>query len=500
MKDIETKDVTEEAPPKPRGRKKIVETITITEPEVINDTSAIQELTPHNVDASDKAPINLRDFDLNKFEEIKKFVASYGIDVSGLDRQGLKAAMLEYAKKEFLVLRDTGVLEVVKDTTNQTQGWGYLRHDNLDQSPYDIYISHSQITKFGLKTGDIVTGLVRSPKANEKFHSLLRVEDVNNINPEINKSRAPFEELTPIYPDQQYKLELTKDIAKMLEIENNNSLRVIDIFAPIGKGTRGLIVAPPKAGKTTLIKDIAKSLVTKYPDIYLIILLVDERPEEVTDIKRSVKNRKNPDNVKFISSTFDEHPDNHMRVSDMVLNISKRLVESGHDVVILLDSITRMARASNLTVAPSGKILSGGLDPASLYRPKRFIGAARNIEDGGSLTVIATALVDTGSRMDDSIFEEFKATGNMELVLDRSLAEKRIYPAIDIKRSSTRHDEKLYSNSEYQYILNLQKAINASNLNDESELIIRLIENTDSNAEFMLKAQKTIESISNRRK
>lgn len=443
------------------------------------------ELTPENVDQNSKHPIDLLDFDKLDFKKLQKKVEKYGIDISGLDRDGLKDAMLDYAKKHQLVLRDTGIMEKVEDKTQPGQSWGYLRHGNFAQSMYDIYISHSQMIRFGLKDGDVVTGLVRSPKDNERYHSLLKVESINYRDAEEHKLRNPFNELTPIYPDKKLVLELSEKEAKDNNVDNA-SMRVIDIFSPIGKGTRGLIVAPPKTGKTTLLKDIAKSLTIKYPDIYLIILLVDERPEEVTDIERSVSNKKHPDYVKVVSSTFDKEPKEHIRVSNMVLNMSKRLVESGHDVVILLDSITRMARASNIVVPSSGKLLSGGIDPTSLYTPKNFIGAARNIEDGGSLTILATALVDTGSRMDDAIFEEFKATGNMELVLDRNLAEKRIFPAIDIRKSGTRHDEKLFNAKEYDMIVKMQQGFYSANLNNESETIIKLIKSFDSAADFML--------------
>lgn len=446
------------------------------------------ELTPSNVDQSQSEPINLTDFDNLEFKSLQKKITKelkLPLDITGLDRNGLKDAVLQYAKKCGLVLRDTGVLERVEDKTNPGQYWGYLRHGNFAQSLYDIYISHSQMVRFGLKDGDIVTGLVRSPKDNEKYHSLLKVESINFTSPEDHRLRNPFEELTPIYPNKKIVLELSQSQLKNTEIDNN-SLKLIDIFAPVGFGTRGLIVAPPKTGKTTLLKDIAKSITINYPDVYLIILLVDERPEEVTDIERSVVNHKNPEYVKVISSTFDEEPTNHMRVSNMTLNISKRLVESGHNVVVLLDSITRMARASNIVVKSSGKLLSGGIDPASLYEPKRFIGAARNIEGGGSLTVLATALVDTGSRMDDAIFEEFKATGNMELILDRSLAEKRVYPAVDVRKSGTRHDEKLFKPQEYKRIVELEKCFYDARLSDESEIIIKLIKSFDTEAEFMM--------------
>ncbi|MCE5315304.1 transcription termination factor Rho, partial [bacterium] len=301
---------------------------------------------------------------------------------------------------------------------------------------------------------------------------------VSNQNPETARARKNFDDLTPIYPNELLVLETTPE---------NYAARFIDLISPIGKGQRGLIVAPPKAGKTTLLKTIANSVTTNFPDVVLIILLIDERPEEVTDIRRSVDGM-------VVSSTFDELPENHMRVADMVLEMSKRLVESGKDVVVLLDSITRLSRASNLTVNPSGRTLSGGLDPSALYRPKRFIGAARNIEEGGSLTVIGTALVETGSRMDDAIFEEFKATGNMELVLDRNLAERRVFPAIDVKRSGTRHDELLYDDDTLKRVWHLQRLLAALEPVEAAELLRDRLKHTKSNQEFLKIVDKTMKS------
>ena len=314
-----------------------------------------------------------------------------------------------------------GILEILPD------GWGFLRRSNFSPHSEDIYIAQAQIKRFVLKTGDEVTGQVRPPKESEKYYGLLRVEAVNGVDPEVARNRVNFDDLTPIYPNERLILETTR---------NEMTGRIMDILSPIGKGQRGMIVAQPKAGKTTILKAIANSIVQNHPECVLIVLLIDERPEEVTDIRRSVKGE-------VISSTFDETPENHMRVADIVLEQAKRLAESKRDVVVLMDSLTRYTRASNLTVNPSGRTLAGGLDPAALYRPKRFFGAARNIEEGGSLTMLATALVETGSRMDDLIFEEYKGTGNMEVELDRNLADKRIFPAIALK-SSTRHDELLY--------------------------------------------------------
>ncbi|MBQ0105581.1 MAG: transcription termination factor Rho [Armatimonadetes bacterium] len=477
------------------------------EQETVTEKPEITELTPDNVDSSDSPIIDLKDLDNLEFNQLKnkiKNILKLPIGIDGLDRNGVKNAVLDYAKKNAVRLRDTGIMERVEDKTQPGQYWGYLRHGNFAQSVNDIYISHSQMVRFGLKDGDIVTGLVRSPKDNEKYCSLLKVESINFIPLKDYKMRTPFEELTPIYPNKKLVLELDKKVAEENDVDNN-SLKFIDIFSPVGFGTRGLIVAPPKTGKTTLLKNIAKSITINNPNVYLIILLVDERPEEVTDIERSVANLKKPDFVKVVSSTFDEEPTNHMRVSNMVLNMSKRLVESGYDVVVLLDSITRMARASNITVRSSGKLLSGGIDPASLYEPKRFIGAARNIEGGGSLTILATALVDTGSRMDDAIFEEFKATGNMELILDRSLAEKRVFPAVDVRKSGTRHDEQLFSPFEYKMIVEMERTLYNSNLANESEIIVKLMNSFDTVSDFMMNCTpeaigKLVQELSNKEK
>jgi len=337
-------------------------------------------------------------------------------------------------KKEDLILRllrakaeqqgysfGGGVLDIVED------GIGFLRADHYLPGPEDVYVSQSQIRRFGLRTGDMVVGQVRPPKENEKYFGLLRVEAVNGLDPEQAKARAIFEKLTPIFPDSRYNLETDP---------HNLTTRLLDMVAPIGRGQRGLIVSPPKAGKTTVLKHIANAISTNYPEVHLMVVLIGERPEEVTDMDRSV-------DAEVISSTFDDTVQNQTRVAEMALERAKRLVESGRHVVILMDSITRLSRAYNLVVAPSGRTLSGGLDPSALYPPKRFFGAARNIEEGGSLTVIATCLVDTGSRMDDMIYEEFKGTGNMELHLNRKLQERRIFPAFDIERSSTRREELL---------------------------------------------------------
>ncbi|MGQ9656504.1 MAG: transcription termination factor Rho [Fimbriimonadales bacterium] len=391
-------------------------------------------------------------------------------------RVGISDDIEDKAELIYYILRATanepnseyawGVLEILPD------GWGFLRrHPNLQSVSEDVYVSQSQIKRFGLRTGDLVFGVARPPKEGEKYYGLLRVEAINGAPADEARRRKDFEQLTPLYPNQRLVMETTAE---------NTSGRIIDLIAPIGKGQRALIVAPPKAGKTTLLKNIANSITTNHPEVVLLVLLVDERPEEVTDMRRSVKGQ-------VISSTFDEPPENHMRVADLVLERAKRLVEQGKDVVILLDSLTRFGRASNLTTSPSGRTLSGGLDPAALYRPKRFFGAARNIEEGGSLTVIATCLIDTGSRMDEVIFEEFKGTGNMELVLSRDLAERRIFPAIDVKRSGTRHEELLYSKEELMAIWQLRRLLaNQEDLVEAAEQLIRLLQRTKSNRDFLM--------------
>jgi transcription termination factor Rho len=365
-----------------------------------------------------------------------------------------------------------GILEILPD------GWGFLRRHNYSPNTEDIYVSQTQIRRFALKTGDLVLGQVRPPKDSEKYFGLLRVERVNSLDPEVARNRKNFDDLTPIYPNERLILETTAT-----EIAG----RFIDLVSPVGKGQRGTIVAPPKAGKTTLLKTIANSVSINHPDMDLIVLLIDERPEEVTDIRRSVKGE-------VISSTFDETPENHMRVAEMVLEQAKRLVESGKDVIVLMDSLTRFTRASNLTVNPSGRTLSGGLDPAALYRPKRFFGAARNIEEGGSLTVLATALVETGSRMDDHIFEEFKGTGNMELVLDRNLADRRIFPAIDIVKSGTRHDELLYDEESLKRITQLRRLLSGLAVPEATELLIDRLKHTKSNKEFLKMVDRTMKT------
>ena len=356
-----------------------------------------------------------------------------------------------------------GVLEILPD------GYGFLRGENYLSTPKDIYISPIQIRRFKLDKGDKIKGIARLPKEGEKFPALIFVGEVNGEAPERAYRRIKFDDLTPIYPEEKLRLETTP---------NEYAMRMIDLISPIGKGQRGQIVAPPKVGKTTLLKKIANSISTNNPEVELIVLLIDERPEEVTDMKRSIKGE-------VIYSTFDEVPENHVKVAEMVLERAKRLVEHKKDVVILLDSITRLARAYNLVVPSSGRTLSGGLDPASLHKPKKFFGAARNIENGGSLTILATSLIETGSRMDDVIFEEFKGTGNMEVHLNRALSEKRIFPAIDINKSGTRKEEKLLTKKELETVFALRKALSKMPTEDVTETIINQMVTTKNNREFI---------------
>ncbi len=356
-----------------------------------------------------------------------------------------------------------GILEILPD------GYGFLRGENYLSTPKDIYISPVQIRRFKLDNGDKIRGVARNPKEGEKFPALIFVGEVNGEAPEKAYRRQKFDDLTPIYPNEKIQMETTS---------NEYAMRIIDLICPIGKGQRGMIVAQPKVGKTTLLKKIANSITTNNPEIELIVLLIDERPEEVTDMKRSI-------NGEVIYSTFDELPEHHVKVAEMVLERAKRLIEHKKDVVILLDSITRLARAYNLTVPASGRTLSGGLDPAALHKPKKFFGAARNIENGGSLTILATALVETGSRMDDVIFEEFKGTGNMEVVLDRSLSEKRIFPAIDINKSGTRKEDLLLTKEELETVYSLRKAMSSRPQAEITEDVINLIMNTKNNKELI---------------
>lgn len=388
-----------------------------------------------------------------------------GLNITGISKMRKKELVFEILKEQIEkegFIFGQGVLDVM------SEGFGFLRVVNYFPNADDIYVSPSQIRRFNLRTGDLVTGQVRPPKDNEKYFALLRVEAINGLPPEDAEKRSHFDDLTPIYPDERITLETTPD-----EI----SMRMLDIISPLGKGQRGLIVAPPKAGKTTILKQIANSVAENHPEMEIIVLLVDERPEEVTDMERSVKGD-------VASSTFDRPPEEHIKVAEMVLERAKRLVEHGKDVIILLDSLTRLARAYNLVVPPSGRTLSGGMDPSALHRPKRFFGAARNIEEGGSLTILATALIETGSKMDEVIYEEFKGTGNMEIHLTRALAERRVFPAIEIFKSGTRKEELLVSPEELDMMWILRKAMSSLGMNDATELIIDRLKHTKSNAEF----------------
>jgi transcription termination factor Rho len=401
-----------------------------------------------------------------KISELNKVAQELNIQgATGLRKSELIFKILEeQTKKEGLIFAD-GVLEVLPD------GYGFLRSTDYNYlpGPDDIYVSPSQIKRFGLRTGDTVSGQIRPPKENERFFALLKVEAVNFENPEVAKSKILFDNLTPLYPLKRINLEHEpKDYIS----------RVMNLLSPLGKGQRGLIVAQPKTGKTTILQKIANAITVNQPEIKLIVLLIDERPEEVTDMERSVE-------AEVISSTFDEPPERHVQVADMVLEKAKRLVEYGHDVVILLDSITRLARAHNAVVPHSGKILSGGLDATALERPKRFFGAARNIEEGGSLSIIATALIDTGSRMDEVIFEEFKGTGNMELVLDRRLSDRRIFPAIDINKSSTRKEELLLTDFELNRVWILRKFLSELSSVEAMEFLLERMRGSKSNEEFL---------------
>ncbi|MBN1154541.1 transcription termination factor Rho [candidate division KSB1 bacterium] len=401
-----------------------------------------------------------------KIAELNKIAQEFDIaGYSSLKKQELIFRILEeQTKKEGLIFSE-GVLEILPD------GYGFLRSSDYNYlpGPDDIYVSPSQIKRFGLRTGDVVSGQIRPPKENERFFALLKVEAVNYENPEAAKSKIIFDNLTPLYPEERIKLEMAP---------TQYATRIMDLLTPIGKGQRGLIVAQPKTGKTMLLQAIANSITTNHPEIKLIVLLIDERPEEVTDMERSVK-------AEVVSSTFDEPAERHVQVADMVIEKSKRLVEYGYDVVILLDSITRLARAHNTVVPHSGKILSGGVDASALQKPKRFFGAARNIEEGGSLTIIATALIDTGSRMDEVIFEEFKGTGNMELQLNRELSDRRVFPAIDINKSGTRKEELLLDSSVLNRVWILRKILSELAPVEAIEFLLEKLRGTKSNKKFL---------------
>jgi len=407
--------------------------------------------------------VELKEMSISELSEVAKQLNVTG--ASGLRKQELIFKILEAQTEKNGLIFGEGVLEILPD------GFGFLRAPSYNYlpGPDDIYVSPSQIRRFDLHTGDTVSGQVRPPKESERYFALLKVEAINYENPELAKDKILFDNLTPLYPDERVHLE-TKN--------GDTSTRIMDLLTPIGKGQRGLIVAPPRTGKTMLLQAIAHSVTQNHPEIILIVLLIDERPEEVTDMQRSVKGE-------VVSSTFDEPASRHVQVAEMVIEKAKRLVEHKRDVVILLDSITRLARAYNTIVPPSGKVLSGGVDSNALQKPKRFFGAARNIEEGGSLTVIATALVDTGSRMDEVIFEEFKGTGNMEIHLDRRLVDKRVFPAIDVNRSGTRKEELLLDEYELNRVWILRKVLNPLNTVDSMELLIDKIKEAQSNSEFL---------------
>lgn len=411
-------------------------------------------------------PMDISELKSKKIVELNQIAKDLNITgYSDLRKQELIFKILETQTSKDGLSFSKGVLEVLPD------GYGFLRSADYNYlpSPDDIYVSPSQIKKFSLRTGDFVSGQVRPPKEGERFFALLRVEAVNNADPAIMRERTLFDNLIPVYPTKRIVLE---------SAPGEYSMRIMDLLTPIGKGQRGLIVSPPKSGKTVLLQKIANSITRNHPDIKLIILLIDERPEEVTDMERSVK-------AEVISSTFDEPAERHVQVADMVIEKAKRLVESGDDVVILLDSITRLARAHNIVVPHSGRILSGGVDSNALHKPKRFFGAARNTEDGGSLTIIATALIDTGSRMDDVIFEEFKGTGNMEIVLDRDLSDRRIFPAINVNRSGTRKEELLLKEEDLQKIYILRKILSEFTSIEAMEFLLDKMRGSKNNKDFL---------------
>lgn len=415
--------------------------------------------------------MNIAELELKTRDELQEVAKELGITgYSGLKKQELIFRLLQAQTEQQGLLFDGGVLQIVDD------GYGFLRKERFLPGPSDVYVSQSQIRRFGLRTGDMVTGQVRPPKESEKYFGLLRVEAVNGVDPEVAKRRPHFDQLTPIFPRELLNLET---------INTNLTQRLINLVSPIGRGQRGLIVSPPKAGKTTVLKHIANGITTNYSDVHLMVVLIGERPEEVTDMKRSVK-------AEVISSTFDEPVEDHTTVAEMALERAKRLVEGGRHVVILLDSITRLTRAYNLVVPQSGRTLSGGVDPAALYPPKRFFGAARNIEEGGSLTILATCLIDTGSRMDDVIYEEFKGTGNMELVLERKLAEKRIFPAIDVMRSGTRREELLLDDQTLRQTYTLRRMVSAIGGTEGIELLLTRMPKTQNNKEFLATLTKDI--------
>ncbi len=408
--------------------------------------------------------VTLQSLQEKTLKEMYGFAKHYKIPYYGqMNKKELALAILRAQEEATGFFQVEGVLDI-----NRAEGFGFLRPINYSSSQEDIYISSSQIRRFDLRNGDLVSGTARPPRQGEKFNGLMQVGFVNGKDPEEAKERDHFPGLTPLYPEKQMVLETTR---------GRIASRMLDLICPIGFGQRGIIVAPPKAGKTSLLKEIANGITTNYPEAELIILLIDERPEEVTDIERTV-------DAEVVYSTFDQLPENHIKISELVLERALRLVEDGRDVIILMDSLTRLARAYNLTIPPSGRTLSGGIDPAALYRPKKFFGSARNIEEGGSLTILATALVETGSRMDDVIYEEFKGTGNSEIHLSRELAERRVFPAIDVKRSGTRKEDMLLSQETLEAIWKVRHAIKGDGL-ETSEQLVKQLRETKSNADFI---------------
>jgi transcription termination factor Rho len=418
--------------------------------------------------------VNITELETRPLEDLRDLAREF--DLSGystMSKPELVFRLLQMHGEQQGTIFSSGLLET------EEEGFGFLRQERFLPGNMNVYVSQSQIRRFGLRPGDMVSGQVRPPKDNEKFYGLLRVEAVNGMDPEIAKRRPHFESLTPIFPDKMFNLETGP---------MNLTGRLINLVAPIGRGQRALIVAPPKAGKTILLKSIANSIAQNHPDVHLIIALIAERPEEVTDMRRSVK-------AEVVSATFDEAPETHTRVAEMVLERAKRLVESGRDVVVLLDSLTRLGRAYNLAVPNSGRTLSGGLDPVALYPPKRFFGAARNIEEGGSLTIVSTVLIDTNSRLDDAIYEEFKGTGNCEITLDRKLAERRVFPALDLSRSSTRREDLLLDERTLKAVTTMRRMFNTLAEQrglDAMEAIINMLSKTKDNVEFLANLHKTI--------
>jgi len=420
--------------------------------------------------ANEMGLLELRDMDMAELREMGRDLA---IESAGADRKDdLVERILQRQSERAGHAYATGILDIVDE------GYGFLRRHGLMPGPEDVYVSSSQVRRFGLRIGDRVAGSVRAPREGEKYWGMLRVDLVNGVDPDTARRRPNFGDLTPVHPDELLNLESDP---------KNLSQRLVNLVNPIGKGQRALIVSPPKAGKTMLLKNIANGITANYPEILLMVALIGERPEEVTDMRRSVKGE-------VISSTFDEPTENHTHVAEMALEIAKRQVETGRDVVILLDSITRLARAYNLALPPSGRTLSGGIDPIALYPPKRFFGAARNLEDGSSLTIIATCLIDTGSRMDDVVYEEFKGTGNSELILDRRLSEKRIYPSIDVQRSGTRREELLLEEPTLKMVWTMRRMLSAVGTNEGIEILLNRLSKTESNAEFLASLTKNIDA------